>query len=281
MFKAIVAAAKYHIPQPLKEAAIRVRRLPRLWTSGCRALPDYVVFGAMRSGTSSLYHNLVSHPQILPALRKELQFFDENFHRGLAWYRSNFPTRRAMNQPGPVITGEASPAYIFHPLAPERIAATLPEVRLIALLRNPVDRAWSHYHHSVAHGLEGLSFEEALAAEAQRVAASEASDCREIHRHGYLTQGEYAGHLARWLEVFPRERLLILRAEDLFAEPERIMSEVIEFLGLAELPMVWTRFNSGRQNEMPVDMRARLAEHFRPHNDRLSELLDREMDWDE
>jgi hypothetical protein len=289
VLKAIVAAAKAHIPQPVKEAAISARRLPRLWTSGLRALPDYLVFGAMRSGTSSLYYNLACHPQVLPALRKQVQFFDVNFRRGLGWYRSNFPTRRAMNRRGreSMITGEASPEYIFHPLAPERIAAALPEVRLIALLRNPVDRAWSHYHHSVAHGREDLSFEDALAAEPQRVAgeiervvAGEVVECRAIHRHGYLTQGEYAGHLERWLAAFPRARLLILRSEDLFAEPERSMAEVIEFLGLSATPTTWTRFNSGRQDEMPVDMRARLAEHFHPHNRRLSELLCREMSWD-
>ena len=110
--------------------------------------------------------------------------------------------------------------------------------------------------------------------------AGEVPACRAIHRHGYLTQGEYAGHLERWLGVFPRKRLLILRSEDLFAEPGPSMAEVIEFLGLAATRTTWAVFNAGRHDDMPVGMRERLLEHFRPHNRRLSELLGRDTRWD-
>jgi len=267
-----------------------LRRLPRLWTSRQRALPDWIIIGAMRSGSSSLYHNLTEHPQVLPALRKEVQFFDENFDQGMAWYRSNFPTMRAMKRrhEGTVMTGEGSPAYIFHPLAPERIAEALPDVRLIAALRNPVDRTWSHYHHSVKHRGETLSFEDAIAAESERVgdeiervAAGDAAICRAVHYHGYMIQGEYARFMERWLAVFPKEQMLVLRAEDLFETPDRYMAEVIEFIGLPPVPTTWATFNTGSQSDMPADVRERLTEHFRPHNQRLADMLGWERSWDD
>src|SRR5436189_26280 len=124
-----------------------------------RPLPDFLILGAQKAGTTALYAYLRWHPQVTGPSFKEVSFFDRHYARGERWYRAHLPVRRR------AVVGEASPSYLFHPLAPERVARMLPEARLIALLRNPVDRAFSHYQHEVALGREQLSFEDALAGE--------------------------------------------------------------------------------------------------------------------
>ena len=144
-----------------KKTARQVRNalqtLPRLVTAPQHALPDFLLLGAQKAGSTSLYVHLMQHPQIIGVARKELHFFDYKSALGSWWYRTNFPTKAEMAQRSaalgkPVLTGEASPYYLFHPHAARRIARLLPDVKLIALLRNPVDRAFSHYHHEVRGG---------------------------------------------------------------------------------------------------------------------------------
>ncbi|MGC9316408.1 MAG: sulfotransferase family protein [Armatimonadota bacterium] len=260
-------------------------------TSHRRVLPDFIVFGAMRCGTSSLYYNLTSHPQVLQAFRKQLRFFDRDFGRGLGWYRAHFPLRAEMarlrRELGGAFTGEASPEYIFHPLAPGRIAETLPEVKLIALTRDPVERAWSHYKHAVRIGVETLTFEDALEQESRRLDGalarmrSEDYYDRTYQDFAYISQGIYADHLAAWFERFPREQIMIVRSEDMFAEPGRVMPQVGAFIGLDEWRGDYRAFNRARPGDMPPAIRRRLTELFAPHNERLSDLLGRDMGWDE
>src|SRR5215208_8528317 len=143
------------IPEPA-----RVVLRNAIWTYGkatakLRPLPDFLILGAQKAGTTALYAYLRWHPQITGPSFKEVSFFDRHYARGERWYRAHLPMRRSS------IVGEASPSYLFHPLAPERVAQMLPNARLVALLRNPVDRAFSHYQHEVALGREPLSFEAA------------------------------------------------------------------------------------------------------------------------
>src|SRR5262249_28187228 len=157
---------------------------------------------------------------------KEVSFFDRHYARGEAWYRGHFPNalrRRAVERrTGAVpLAGEASPSYVFHPFAPERVAKLVPDVRLVVLVRNPVDRALSHYHHEVALGRESLSFEDAVEQEDGRM-RGELDRMRDPSyfshawwNYTYLARGRYAEQLERWLTVFPRERLLIVPSEDL------------------------------------------------------------------
>ncbi len=146
----------------------------RATTNPMRLMPDFIIIGAMRGGTTSLYSYLTEHPNIGPAYMKEVHFFDVYFHKGLPWYRAQFPstvqkyyTERVQKQN--FITGEASPYYLFHPHAPRRIARLLPHVKLIVQLRNPVSRAYSHYYHEVNGGHEKLSFAEAIDREEDRI----------------------------------------------------------------------------------------------------------------
>ena len=156
-----------------------VRYRARVLTAPARALPDFVILGAQKAGTTSLYAYLCAHPDVRAAARKEVHYFDLNYARGATWYRSMFPLAAGLARERRggrrVLVGEASPYYLFYPLAAERAGAVVPSAQLIVLLRDPVERAWSHYRHEVKAGREPLEFEAALAAEPTRLAGADAA----------------------------------------------------------------------------------------------------------
>ena len=184
-------------------------------TSSVRPLPDFLVIGAQKAGTTALYAYLRWHPGIGGPSWKEVSFFDRHYRRGEAWYRGHFPNAlrgwiAERSNGRPLVVGEASPSYMFHPLAPQRVHDLVPDVRLIALLRNPADRAYSHYQHEVALGREPLSFEQALDAEEERLRGEveRMTDdpsyfSHEWWDHTYPARGRYAEQLERWFAVFP------------------------------------------------------------------------------
>lgn len=213
---------------------------------------------------------------------KEVSYFDRHYGRGVRWYRGHFPLR-----PGGRRVGEASPGYLFHPLAPERVRSTVPDARLIVLLRDPVDRALSHYHHEVALGREPLSFEQALDAEPERTRGEEERTAREpgyfSHAwwdHTYIARGRYAEQLERWLAVFPRDRLLVLASEELAADTGGTYGRVLEFLGVPARGLeTYPRVYEQEYAAMAEATRARLAREFEEPNRRLYDLLDRDFGW--
>lgn len=264
----------------------------RILTSPMRVLPDFIIIGTQKGGTSSLYRYLSEHPDVEASAGKEVHYFDRRYGRGQYWYRAHFPTawqrrecqRRTGHQP---LTGEATPYYLFHPLAPHRVHALVPDVKLIALLRDPVERAYSSYQHQVRAGEESLPFLEAIEREHERLAG--AAECLEergsgkarAHRkYSYLARGVYVDQLEAWLSVFPRSQLLIIRSEDFFDEPEAVFREVLGFLNLRPWqPRALHRFNSAEYGQMDPDVRRRLAQYFAPHNQRLYALLGRDFEW--
>ncbi|MGH7819974.1 MAG: sulfotransferase domain-containing protein [Candidatus Binatia bacterium] len=265
-----------------------VRRI----TNDLRMLPDFVILGTQRGGTSSLYHYLEQHPCIGGAFRKEIHFFDLRFDRGEGWYRAHFPMklRRSLHSIARdriYLTGEACPYYLFHPLVPERLARLLPEARLIALLRNPADRAISHYHHERKKGREPLSLAEAIRCEEERLRPElDALERRgtfggEAHRRfSYLARGRYAEQLERWLRWFPPERLLVIASEEFFSAPAAAYRAVLRFLDLpAWEPPAYLHFNRGSYSGVDARLHAELGDYFRPHNERLYELLGRDLGW--
>ena len=272
------------IPEPAR-AVLR----NAVWTYGratasARPLPDFLIIGAQKAGTTALYAYLRRHPAITGPSWKEVSYFDRHYGRGEAWYRGNFPNRvRARGK----LVGEASPSYIFHPLGPERAKALVPEARLVALVRHPVDRALSHYHHEVALGREPLRFEDALDAEEDRLRGEEerlAADPSYFSRawwsHAYKSRGRYAEQLERWLAVFPREQLLILPSADLGGEPERTHPQVLDFLGAAPHRLdAYPRVYDRQYEAMSPETRERLAAEFEAPNRRLYELLGRDLGW--
>jgi hypothetical protein len=281
------------IPRP-----VRLVLREGVWTYGratspLRGLPDFVILGAQRSGTTALFSYLRRHPAVSGPVWKEVNFFDLHWHRGERWYRGHFASslarRRARRRGIELVVGEASPGYLAHPLAAERAAAIVPRARLIALLRNPVDRALSHYQHEVALGREPLSFEDALDREEERLAgeldrmrADPAYFSHAWWNHSYVLRGRYAEQLETWLRAFPREQLLVLSTEELGADTEAAYGRVLDFLGLAphalpSFPHVFRR----EYAPMREETRARLAAAFAEPNARLYELLGRDLGWDE
>jgi hypothetical protein len=254
-------------------------------TSDTRRGPDFIIIGAQKGGTTSLYRYLAEHPRVAPAAEKQVDFFaHESYKRGPGWYLSRFPERG----PG-VLSGEASPYCMVHPHAPKRVFAFDPGVKLIAVLRNPVDRTYSHYQHQVRNWREPLSFEEALEAEEGRTGGElrrmlrDASYESKAHRrHSYLARSRYAEQLEKWFALFPREQVLVLNSEAMFEDPEPALDRVTSFLGLPPLRLEnYNRYMPGSYwKGMSPETRRRLVEYFRPHNRRLYELLGVEYPWD-
>ena len=233
------------------------------------ALPDFVIIGAQKGGTSFLYHLLTLHPLVEPAARKELHFFDnpELFDHGAEWYRRCFP--RLNSKDGQrSMTGEATPYYLFDPPVAKRMAQIVPQARLIALLRNPIDRAYSHYQMQVKRGTEPRTFEEAI----------------EQQHSSYMSRGIYVDQLLRWFEFFGKEQMLILKSEDFFARPVETLKFVLTFLDLPdwqpEAPELQQRRHSGTYiQKLDPSTRQRLEAYFEPYNQRLYECLDVDFGW--
>jgi hypothetical protein len=269
------------VPEPVRKVIRGTYRTYGRATAGARPLPDFLILGAQKAGTTALYAYLRWHPDITGPSFKEVSFFDRHYARGERWYRAHLPVRRRG------IIGEASPSYLFHPLAPERVARLIPHARLIALLRNPVDRAFSHYQHEVALGREPLSFENAIAREDERMQG-------EVERmlddpsyfsyawwnYTYLARGRYAEQLERWFAAFPRDHLLVLLTDELAGDASGTYLSVLDFLGAGERSLdSYPRIFERDYGEMHDDTRARLEQQFAEPNRRLASLLERDLPW--
>jgi hypothetical protein len=260
-----------------------------------RLLPDFLIIGAAKGGTTSLYAWLGAHPFVRPATQKQVHYYDENLRRGLAWYRSHFPLegeRAAFERENsrPFLTGEATPTYLSYGFRTAgRIARDVPDVKLIVTLRNPVDRAYSHYQMVRRWKGEPLPFEQAVAAEELRLAGEldrMRADSRvrswPYRNWAYLGRSRYADEIEPWFEHFPRERFLFIKAEELSTNPAATVGVVHDFLGLPsdslqELP----RLNVAEPYEpMAPETRAKLGEYFKPHNQRLADLVGIDFAWE-
>jgi hypothetical protein len=261
-------------------------------SSRARRLPDFIIIGAQRGGTSSLYDYLAQHPYVARALKKEIHFFDNHFSQGTNWYRAHFPpvwSRYDLRRRRAVLTGEASPYYLFHPHVPARLARLVPHVKLIALLRHPVDRAYSHYHLEVRLGMETLSFEQAITCEPARIEGEIEKMARDEHYQSlehqsfsYLTRGIYVNQLRHWFRSFPREQMLILRSEDLYSNPAAVLKQTCEFLNLPPwAPQSFEKLNEGHYPPLDSVTRERLCKYFSPYNQALYEYLGVNWHWEE
>jgi hypothetical protein len=252
------------------------------------SLPDFLILGTEKGGTSTFYWTLCRHPRVERATKKEVHFFDSSrrwFEKGVGWYRSQFPAptwRDGLK----VVTGEATPYYLFHPYSPGRASTTVPDAKLIALLRNPVDRAYSAYRQRVRNRQESLSFEEALEAEEERTSgelekllADETYHDRAYPRYAYRARGIYVDQLKRWHEHFDPDQLLVLKSEDYFADPVGTMHRVHEFLGLPKSDEIIERRKKQPYQPMDPATRRRLEEYFEPHNQELYEYLGVDFSW--
>jgi hypothetical protein len=255
------------------------------------ALPDFLIIGAPKCGTTSLYYLLTEHPYVEPAAAKELHFFSSHFDLGVQWYRRCFP--RPTHKDGrSTITGEATPSYMGDLYAPTRVAEVIPQARLIVLLRNPVDRAYSHYQMGRRKGWEtATTFEEAVGAEQAVRPLGEGEATAESKNSitpddgsWYLSAGIYVDQLARWSSFLRDERMLVLRSEDFAWRPEETLKRVLGFLELPDWEPEAGKFHNklhrgGYEQEMQPDTRRRLEEYFEPHNRRLYTFLGEDFGW--
>ena len=281
------------LPMGVQRALRRSSRAVGRATAAARMTPGFLIVGAQRCGTTSMYKAITRHPAVLPAvLHKGAHYFDTGYDRGPAWYRGHFPlqatARRVRRETGtPPITGESSPYYSFHPLAGERIARDLPGVRLIMLVRDPVERADSAHTHESARGFEDELFpraleleEERLAGEEDRLRAEPLSRSYHHQHHAYVTRGRYVEQLERLTGLVGRDRLHLVDSDEFFTRPEKVYAAVLDFLRLpAWRPESFEQHNARPRASMPTELRTRLEEHFAPYDARLAEWWGRTPAW--
>ena len=279
----------------LKRSAHAVSLACGLMTADRRMLPGFVIAGAQRSGTTSLYRALAQHPLVLkPVLRKGVHYFDVAYDRGLDWYRAHFPLqataerlhRRHGYRP---LAFESAPYYLFHPLVAARLARDLPEIKVIVLVRDPVERACSAHAHEVARGFESetcferavLLEEERLAGEDERLRTQPYATSHAHRHHAYLARGRYAEQLARLEDHLGERRLLVLDSHRFFADPASVYERVLRFLGLPSLGLpVFARHNARpRPLPIPAALRRRLSDYFAPWDARLRRWLGEDPSW--
>ncbi len=271
------------------ELKFRLRKL----TASMRMLPDFLIIGAQKAGTTSLYSHLAQHPCVGAALKKEVRYFNDHFNEGVNWYKAHFPTLRtrdriAKQNGGRFITGEGEPSYLANPAVPQRVMDLVPDIRLIVMLRDPVKRAYSHYQHRFTRNREQRSFEEVCAADTETLKVGwqnlpQGDLIRLGHAHySYLPRGLYYEQLKMWSRVFPMDRFHIISAEDFFTNTQAAYDDVLAFLDLpAHNLESRKRHNVGKYTKpMAEQTQCDLVEYFRPHNEKLYEFLGRDFGWD-
>ena len=282
--------------QRLYNFTISLDRMYCNLTGFAHIFPDFYLIGAQKCGTSALYDYLVQHPSIHPCNTKEPRFFDKYYDRGINWYKSSFPftfqkkiETKLFNKK--FLTGEATERYFEHPHAPQRIKLVTPKSKFIALLRNPIDRAYSHYNMRYGSKKEVLSFEQAINSEKDRtkdefdrMLKNEDYYSKDYFHHSYLERGIYVDKLKRWMNVFPKEQFLILNSEDFFKDPHTTYNQVLKFLNLSEWKLdEYKKIGAGNYKHPQIDpqFRKKLIEFFKPYNEDLFKFLGIKFDWDE
>jgi hypothetical protein len=267
---------------PKLDGRLRFRRL----TARFRALPSVYIIGGARCGTTALWEHLEKHPAVLMGRKKELFFWgnpddeDKYFSRGLDPYRMWFPTQLELDAAGHKagckgVTVDATPYYLYSQAAPRRLRERVSRAKVIALLRNPVDRAISDHNLNSAHfDTDKGTLEDAIRTDAERVKTN--------FRHAYIAQGIYEPHIRRWMAAFPETQMLVLKAEDLFRGEKALLDKVVRFLDLSDVDLgEFKRAHGFRLANKPNDeLRAKLTELYRPHNERLYEFLGQDFGWE-
>lgn len=265
----------------------------RIPTAPLRVLPNVVLIGTSKSGTSSLAAYLAQHRDFHAPYYKEPHFLSLGARFPFFLYRAFFPLAPARwyarAKGRPFLTGDFTPSHYLCPHLPARVRRELPQARLLVLFRDPVERAFSHYRSHVAIGLEKRPFAEACSlepacfdGERARMAADPHYYSKPLHQDGYVTRGLYADYLRRWFDVFPREQILALGFEDLVRDPQEVVAQVCDFLGIERLQLPeWKVYNRSpaAKVEMPEEVRAQLRELYAGPNEELFSLLGKRFPW--
>ena len=262
------------MPVPQEETGILP--VPQNWNLKPVKVPNFIIIGCQRCGTTSLYTYLAQHPQILTPIKKEMDFFSWHFDRGIDWYLAHFPPMPPGEQ---FLTGEASPSYFDSREAPERLYRVFPEAKLIVLLRNPVDRAISQFYRLTDLNWEARSLDRVISDEIERLNQNPEYIIGE-EPGNYLARGRYIEFIKNWRTFFPPEQLLILKSEDFYAGAATTVKQVLEFLDLPEYQLSeYQNANPGSYQPVNQSVRDLLRDYFRPYNQQLEEYLGRKLDW--
>lgn len=256
-------------------------------TSRWRVVPDFIIIGAQRSGTTSLWHYLSQHPEIKMSIPKETHYFDLNYHHDLHWYRANFPLAFRLD-PG-MIVGENSPYYLCHPHVPRRIHESFPGIKLVVLLRNPTARALSHYFHEVELGSETLPVMEAMTSEVERIGDEwlrmlndETYHSPKHRSYSYKQRGIYVNQLSRYWEYFERDQIHIIQSERFFRETKVVLRNLFQFLGVNEnfrVPDISVRNEGVYRQRVSDEVYQYLNSFFKEHNKKLYQAISRNFNW--
>jgi hypothetical protein len=268
----------------------RIKGFIRKATARQRTLPNCLILGAQKAGTSSLYHYLIQHPQAHQSLKKEVHFFSgglqeniDTYEKGERWYRAHFPLQSTMKVGDIAI--DATPMYLFHPQAPARINAMLPNAKLIILLRNPVERAISHYFHVQRHGFEPLTIAQAFADEnsrLQKISASSHFKDPAYRLFSYQQRGLYLAQIKRYQTLFPAEQILIMNSDELFQQPQQSLKKVFCFLGIDDnyqIPDLQSQNVGNNKAHVPENTYQQLQEFFEQPNKDLFEHINQKFPW--
>ena len=259
-------------------------------SSPFRVLPQCFVIGVVRSGTTSLYHYLSQHPSIAPAAYDELGYFDDNYHLGVNWYKSLFPTKftknRIIKKHGKFLTYDVTPFYIYNPLVAKRIFESFPKAKIISNLRNPIDRAYSNYNDAVEMGDIQIPFEEVVQIAMDEIDKNKSKLNNEAYivdtyYENILARGFYADQLKIWFKKFQKNQLLMVQSEDLAQKTDQILTKIFEFLDLPYFKIKdLTKQNKREYPPMKAETRKLLIEFYRPYNEKLYNLINQHFDWE-
>ena len=253
-------------------------------TASSRVLPDFIIVGTVRSGSTSLYYNICEHPSVLSAAYDEIGFFDSNYHLGINWYRSMFPTIKEMEnverKTGFAITGEDTPFYLWKEEAAKRIFEMNGDTKIIGIFRNPVDRAYSNYNLAVRSKIEKLTFEEAIDEEIgflKKHSFRESVD----NKRSYLAKGIYENQIKIWFELFPREQIHLLSTEDMQKNPEETLQKAFRFLEIPDYIIKNPQKQKAAEyKKMNNETREKLVDFYKQHNERFFKTIKKKFDWD-
>jgi len=238
--------------------------------------PDFIVVGAGKCGTTSLWEYLGCHPQVLLPHKKELNFFtSQKYGLGWEWYLSHFP---AITDYEGLVTGEASPSYFNNPFALIHISK-LGKTKVIILLRDPVNRVLSWYHHNLRDGNEGRSLSQIVKLEIEALESDNLTPkATEIN---YMINSIYLNPVQKWLEVMSQNQVLIIQTEELAANPIRTMQRTFDFLQLPHYqPIDYIQHNQGHYDlSSDYQLIKTLTSFFQPYNQQLEKLLNRKFNW--
>lgn len=280
-------------PRPVKGLGRQISVAAGRHTASLRMTPSFVLAGAQRCGTTSLYRALSSHPTVVPPVfHKGVNYFDLNYDRGLRWYLAHFPVRsvgalRTRGSGEAAVSFEASGYYMYHPFAADRLARDLPGVKLLVMLRDPVERAFSAWKHERARHFESEEFETALELEDERVLPelrrmlADQTYQSVAHRHqSYRMRGQYAEQLGRLVSALGRDRVLVVESVDFFARPDDEYRRITDFLGLRPYqPRSFEQWNARPSSEMATRTREWLTSSFEPYDAALAELMGHAPSW--